>query len=83
MTNLATLTSKSRFHDVKFIQLPQFGGQECMIVGCEDGKARAYPLPKEDSEDMDISCVAELSGHANRFVFASPSNLLDTPTDNP
>lgn len=66
MQVLATMTSRSRFHDIKFVQLPQFGDRECMLVACEDGKARIYPLDPEDSPDLKVVCAAELVGHTNR-----------------
>lgn len=71
MKPLATLTSKSRFHDVAFVSLPSVE-EECMIVACEDGKGRIYTLPIEVEEDSEgevvfpVECKAELSGHLNR-----------------
>lgn len=59
MQRIATLESKSRFHDVKFVQLEQ----ECMVVACEDGKGRLFV-----EQAGEVVCVAELIGHSNRSV---------------
>lgn len=70
MTLLQTLTSKSRFHDMQFVQLAHADQANRLLVGCEDGKTRIYRLPIagewSDEAPFTAKLESELIGHANR-----------------
>ena len=66
MTLLTSVDTKSRFQDVLFLQIPSVE-QEILAVACEDGKTRLFTIPvAQIGDDVQLTSVAELSGHANR-----------------
>lgn len=68
MTLFASLASRSRFHDIQFTTL--VGGEEILLVACEDHKVRLYRMSDvkeaEEGPKIDLVCVGELVGHKNR-----------------
>lgn len=73
MDRLHTMTSRSRYHDVRFAELED--GTELLLVACEDGKTRVYDQlaseavsddGEEEGKESEPRCIAELGGHANR-----------------
>jgi hypothetical protein len=75
MTLLHTLSSQSRFHDIRFHKLDSTAAtssssssppNEAMLVACEDGKVRIFiEKEKKDGEKV-MESISELVGHANR-----------------
>jgi protein MAK11 len=66
MTLLHTLSSPSRFHDVRFHKPND--SSEAMLVACEDGKVRVFVEPEGKSGEQSLESVAELVGHTKRQV---------------
>lgn len=76
----ATLSSPSRFHDLRFAYFPLDAAdpaqKEYLFVACEDGKTRVYDItntkgvpPSEEglsAPPPSLEVAAELVGHANR-----------------
>lgn len=74
---LQTLTSRSRFHDIAFVDIE---GVEILLVACDDGKVRIYrnlasevPTTSLDADgstkdEGEPGHIAELVGHTNRYV---------------
>lgn len=66
MKLLFTLTTKSRFQDVKFYLSETLG--ELLLIGCEDGKVRIYNLSTAGDDEMKPELIAELIGSKSRYV---------------
>jgi hypothetical protein len=67
MVRQHTLTAKTRFHDVRFFRTAD--DIEVLLVACEDGRVRVFPLPAAvdaAEEASALRCSAELTGHTRR-----------------
>jgi protein MAK11 len=64
MTLLHTLSSPSRFHDVRFHTLGD--STEATLVACEDGNVRVFVEKENNSGERTLEFLAELVGHTNR-----------------
>ena len=68
MQLLHQINLKTRMQAVRFVVI---GSRELMLVACEDGRVRAFELPRiatDATEPSVLSPIGELTGHASRCV---------------